>query len=143
MRIVIAPNAFKECLSPAQVSRAIERGVKRASASAKTVLVPLADGGDGTVEALVTATQGRIVEALVSDPLGRSIQARYGILGNGETAVIEMAEASGLKRIASEERNPLITSTRGTGDLVLDAMRNGVRSIVLGIGGSATVDGGT
>lgn len=142
MKVVIAPNAFKECLSPLQVAKAIEVGVKRALPFVQTVLVPLADGGDGTVEALVEATHGTIVQAVVSDPLGRPVRARYGILGDGKTAIIEMAEASGLKLLDLEERNPLRASTRGTGELILDAMDKGVRSIVIGIGGSGTVDGG-
>ena len=143
MKIVIAPNAFKECLSPLQAAQSIREGVLRACADSETVMLPLADGGDGTVEALAVATAGRIVRSNVSDPLGRSVQAEYGILGDGRTAVIEMAEASGLKRLVPEERNPLVTSTRGTGELIVDALSHSVGTIIVGIGGSATVDGGT
>lgn len=133
-----------------EAAAAIARGVRAAAPSAETIALPLADGGEGTAEALVAATGGRFVEARVSDPLGRPITARYGFLGNGTTAVVEMAAASGLVLLTGEERNPMKTSTFGTGQLILDAARGGsggrgggAKSIIVGIGGSATVDGGT
>lgn len=143
MRIVLAPNTFKESLSAQEVCKAMEEGVRRAGFGGEVVSVPLADGGDGTIDALVTVTNGRIRSVEVSDPLGRPILARFGILGSGDTAVIEMAEASGLWRLRPEERNPSKTSTKGTGELIRAALDEGVTNIIVGIGGSATVDGGT
>ncbi|MCD6405392.1 MAG: glycerate kinase, partial [Planctomycetes bacterium] len=143
MKVVIAPDSFKGSLPSARVARHIARGVRTVLAGAETVEVPLADGGEGTVEALVAATGGHFAETRVCDPLGRTILARYGFLGGGETAVIEMAAASGLPLLAASEQDPMEASTFGTGQLILDAARNGAGKIIIGIGGSATVDGGT
>lgn len=142
MRIVIAPDSFKECLSATRVAFAISEGVRKAAPEAEIISIPVADGGEGSVEALVTATSGKIIPIPSVDALFRSIQSFYGILGNGKTAVIEMAAASGLELLSAQERNPLTTSTFGTGLLLKAAMEAGFREIVIGIGGSATNDGG-
>ena len=142
MRIVIAPDSFKECLSATQVAFAISEGIKRIVPDAEISCIPVADGGEGTIEALVTATSGRIVPTPSVDALNRPIESFYGILGDGKTAVIEMAAASGIELIAPEERNPMVTSTYGTGLLLKAAMAAGFTEIILGIGGSATNDGG-
>ena len=142
MRIVIASDSFKECLTATQVAAAISEGIKKVVPEAEIICIPIADGGEGTVEALVTATAGTIVSTPSVDALNRTIQSFYGILGNGKTAVIEMAAASGIELLVPEERNPMITSTYGTGLLVKAAMEAGFTEIILGIGGSATNDGG-
>lgn len=142
MRIVIAPDSFKECLTANQVASAISVGIQKIVPEAEIICIPIADGGEGTVEALVAATSGKIVPTTSVDALNRPIQSFYGILGDGKTAVIEMAATSGIERIASEERNPMITSTYGTGLLLKAVMDAGFTEIILGIGGSATNDGG-
>jgi glycerate kinase len=142
MRIVIAPDSFKECLSATQVAFAISEGIKKTVPEAEIICIPIADGGEGTVEALVTATVGKVIQVASVDALNRPIQSFYGILGDSKTAVIEMAAASGLELIAPEDRNPMITSTYGTGLLLKAAMEAGFTEIILGIGGSATNDGG-
>jgi glycerate kinase len=140
--ILIAPDSFKGCLSAGEVADAIEAGVLRGCPSAAVRKVPLADGGEGTVDALVAATAGRFVEATVTGPLGEPVSARYGLLGDGATAVIEMAAASGLPLVPAEQRKPLVTTTYGTGQLIRDALDRGCREVIIGVGGSATVDGG-
>jgi glycerate kinase len=142
MKVVVAPDKFKGCLSAPEAARAMARGVKAARPEADVDLVPMADGGEGTVEALVTATNGRFLEANVSGPFGEPVRARYGILGDGKTAVLEMASASGLYLVPRDQRNPRVTTTRGTGELIKIALDQGVDKIILGIGGSATNDGG-
>lgn len=142
MRIVLAPDSFKESLKSTEVCEAIEAGLRRVWPDADIDSVPMADGGEGTVEALVSATSGRYVEAQVRDPLGQVITARYGILGDGRTAVLEMAEASGLGLVPELKRNPGFTTTFGTGQLIRHAMEQGVARIIVGIGGSATNDAG-
>jgi glycerate kinase len=142
MRIVIAPDSFKESASAPAVAAALARGVRRAVPDAEIDLVPMADGGEGTVEALVAATGGRSVEVTVTAPLGEPVRATYGLLGDGQTAVIEMAAASGLPLVPQDRRNPLIATTFGTGELVRHALDQGARRIILGIGGSATNDSG-
>ncbi len=142
MNIVIAPDSFKESISAVQVAEAISSGIKRCSPDAEITCIPFADGGEGTVDALVSATGGKIISVQSVDALNRPIQSFYGILGDGETAVIEMAAASGLELLAPEERNPLITSTFGTGLLLKAVLEAGFTNIILGIGGSATNDGG-
>lgn len=141
MKIVIAPDSFKESLSAPQAAEAVRRGFAAVFPDAEYVCLPLADGGEGTAAALVAACGGEWVSVRVEDPLGRPVCARYGLLPDG-SAVMEMAEASGLHLLAPEERNPLRTSTFGTGQMVADALARGVRRILLGIGGSATNDGG-
>jgi len=142
MRVLICPGSFKESLSAKEVCDCIECGLKKASSKFRIEKVPLADGGEGTVEALVLARRGRLVKCRVVGPLGRRIWARYGILGDGKTAIIEMAAASGLALVPKKKRNPLVTTTYGTGELILNALNSGCRKIIVGIGGSATVDGG-
>jgi glycerate kinase len=142
MKIVIAPDSFKENLTSLEVAAALERGIKRVRPRARCIKVPMADGGEGTVQSLVDATGGNIVKKRVMGPLGEPVIARYGILGDGTTAAIEMAEASGLA-LVPERRDPLRATTYGTGELILDAIERGVSAIIIGIGGSATVDGGT
>jgi glycerate 2-kinase len=142
MRVVIAPDKFKGSLTALQAADAIARGVNRASHSALIDQVPMADGGEGTTHALVAATGGSIRQAQVTGPLGEPVVASFGMLGDGRTAVIEMAAASGLVLVPAERRNPLITTTRGTGELLLAAIAAGARRVVVGIGGSATNDGG-
>jgi len=140
MKILIAPDSFKEALSAPEVCSAISRGLKRSNTNFNTIIFPLADGGEGTAEILTRHHGGRITEVEVSDPLLRPIKACYGLSQDGRTAFIEMAAASGLQLLTTEERNPLHTSTCGTGELILDAYQNGARHFVLCIGGSATHD---
>ncbi len=142
MRILIAPQGFKGCLDAWAVAEAIERGIKTASPAAETILLPIADGGEGTVRALVKATGGQFKRTIVHDPLGGSISAEWGVMGDGCTAVIEMAAASGLQLVEPEKRNPLVTTTYGTGELIKTAVDEGYRRCIIGVGGSATNDGG-
>ena len=141
-RIVIAPDSFKECASAVRVSNAMAEGARRVFPEANIDLAPMADGGEGTVEALVAATSGSMVTVEVMDPLMRPIRAAYGISGEGTTAFIEMAAASGLALLSLEERNPRLTTTYGTGQLIRHALDRDVNEIIVGIGGSATNDGG-
>ncbi|MEW4228557.1 glycerate kinase [Priestia megaterium] len=143
MKIVIAPDSFKESLTALHVCEAVEKGIKSHFPDAEISKVPMADGGEGTVQSLVDATGGDIIQARVTGPLGKEVEAFYGILGDGNTAVIEMAAASGLHHVPVDKRNPLITTTRGTGELILKALNHKVKHIIIGIGGSATNDGGT
>ncbi len=142
MKIVLAPDSFKESLSALQVAESIERGFKQVLPNAEYVKVPMADGGEGTVQSLVDATGGRIIKKTVTGPLGEAAEAFFGILGNEKTAVIEMAAASGLHLVPATKRNPLLTTTRGTGELIAAALDYNVNHIIIGIGGSATNDGG-
>ena len=142
IKIVIAPDSFKGNLDAAAVARAMARGIKRVLPTARCLLLPVADGGEGTVRAMSVATGGRMVSRKVHDPLGRSVKAVYGISGDGRLAVIEMAAASGLPLVAASERDVLKASTYGTGELLAAARKRGVKRIVIGIGGSATCDGG-
>lgn len=143
MRVVIAPDKFKGCLSAAEVARAMETGALRAVADARIDACPMADGGEGTVRALVAATGGRFVTRNVTGPLPEmKVDARFGILGDGKTAVIEMAAASGLALLGPDDRDPMRTTTFGTGQLLMAAAEMGMSRIILGIGGSATIDGG-
>lgn len=142
-KVVIAIDSFKGSLSSSEAASYIETGILRVYPEAQVLKIPVADGGEGTVEALVEATQGTLRTVSVSDPLGRSVSASYGILGDGITAVMEMASASGLPLLKVTERNPMLTSTFGTGELILSALQSGCRNFLIGIGGSATNDGGT
>lgn len=142
MKVVIAPDSFKESLSAHEVAVQIAAGFREVFPDAAYVIVPLADGGEGTVQAMVAATGGRIVSAGVTGPLGTPVTAFYGLTGDGRTAVIEMAAASGLMLVPPAQRNPLITTTYGTGELIRAALAVGASRIVVGIGGSATNDGG-
>ena len=141
MKIVIASDSFKGSLTSVEVAQAATRGIKAVYPDCDVVAVNVADGGEGTVEAVVDALGGQIIHTTVSDPLGRPIQARYGIAG--KKAIIEMASASGLPLLSSEERNPWITSTYGTGEMIMDAIQRGCSQFLIGIGGSATNDAGT
>ena len=143
MKLLIAPDKFKGSLSAADAASAIAAGFRAFDPSASLALCPMADGGEGTVAAMVAATAGRLVTARVTGPLpGTTVSAEYGILGDGVTAVIEMAAASGLALVPDRERNPLRTSTYGTGELLEHAAERGAKKIILGIGGSATTDAG-
>lgn len=141
MKIVIASDSFKGSMSSVDVAQAAEKGIHQVFPDCQVVAVNVADGGEGTVEAIVDALGGEIITAKVSDPLGRKIEARYGIAG--DTAIIEMAAASGLPLLKAEERNPWATSTQGTGEMIMDAIARGCRKFLVGIGGSATNDAGT
>ena len=143
MTIIVCPDSFKGSLSSMEVADAIERGIRSITgADARIHKIPLADGGEGTVDALVGAKDGRVCTARVMDPLGREIEAFYGILDASVVAVIEMSSASGLCLLSDNERDPLVTSTYGTGQLIEAALDAGALKIVIGIGGSATNDGG-
>jgi len=142
MKIVIAPQGFKGNLSAQRVAEAIARGIKRVLIDAEMDIVPMADGGEGTLEALVHNTRGRIMTAEVAGPLGETVEARWGILGDGVSAVVEMAAASGITLVPCERLNPLITTTYGTGQLIRAALDAQCHKIIVGIGGSATNDGG-
>lgn len=146
MKFVIAPDSFKGCMTAKQACAAIRDGLLRVFPDAEYVMVPMADGGEGTVRSLVDATHGRICSAQVLDPLQRETVAEYGILGNandsGLTAIIEMSAANGIQFVDEHTRNPLVATTYGTGQLMKHALDDGVRTIILGVGGSATNDGG-
>lgn len=142
MKIVIAPDSYKESLSATEVAQAIEKGFREIFPDAQYVSVPVADGGEGTVEAMIAATHGSAHSALVTGPLGEKVNANWGMSGDGKTAFIEMAAASGLALVPPDKRNPLITTSRGTGELILQALDSGASNIIIGIGGSATNDGG-
>ncbi|ELY4344850.1 glycerate kinase [Cronobacter sakazakii] len=141
-KIVIAPDSFKESLSAMDVAKAIEAGFREIYPQANYVCVPMADGGEGTVEAMVAATGGQIITTPVTAPLGNNVDGFFGLLGDGETAVVEMAAASGLHLVPTAQRDPRITTSYGTGELILAALERGVKAIIIGIGGSATNDGG-
>ncbi len=142
LKIVIAPDHFKESLSALDVATAIEAGFREVYAHADYIKMPMADGGEGTVEALVAATRGRIVPVVATGPLGQPVDAFYGLTGNGRIAVIEMAAASGLTLISQADRDPWHTTSYGTGELIATALEAGARHFIIGIGGSATNDGG-
>jgi glycerate kinase len=142
MRIAIAPNAFRGSLTATQASEAIVAGLRRSALSPlQTLVMPLADGGDGTLDILVGGLGGETVSLAVTGPLGSPVQAAMGLLADGRTAVIEMARASGVELVPRPLRNPLVTTTYGTGELIRAALERGYRRILIGIGGSATVDG--
>ncbi len=142
MKVVIAPDSFKESLTAKQVCDAIQAGLARVWHDAKFVAIPVADGGEGTVQSLVDATQGRLVEVKVMGPQGKRVEAFYGILGDNQTAVIEMAAASGLHHVPVAQRDPKLTTSFGTGELIRHALDQGVTKLIIGLGGSATNDGG-
>lgn len=142
MKFVLATDSFKESMTSIEACSVMEKAIKKIKKDAEVIKVPMADGGEGTVEALVNSTGGTFVETEVLNPLGKKIKSSYGILGDKKTAVIEMAKASGIELINREDRNPLITTTYGTGQLIRHALANGIKHLVIGIGGSATNDGG-
>jgi len=142
MKILIAIDSFKGSLSSNELANRIENGIKKVYENADIIKVPVADGGEGTIEALVEGTKGHFVEIIVSNPILVPIKAKYGILGDQKTAVIEMATASGLPLVPIDKRNPMETTTFGTGEMIKDAITKGCREFLIGIGGSATNDGG-
>lgn len=142
MKIVIAPDSWKESLTALEVATAIEDGFRQIFPEAEVVKIPMADGGEGTVEAMVAATQGRMVNLSVTGPLGDPVDAFYGLSGDEQQAFIEMAAASGLESVPTARRDPRITTSWGTGELIRHALDAGVRHIIIGLGGSATNDGG-
>ncbi|MFS0558095.1 glycerate kinase [Brevibacillus sp. 179-C9.3 HS] len=142
MKIVIAPDSFKGSLTAKQAGEAIRYGIQRVLPHSELIVKPMADGGEGTMQCLVDATNGRVLTATVKNPLGVEISAPFGILGDGVTCVIEMAAASGLYLISAKERNPLVTTTYGFGQLITAGLNQGCRRFILGLGGSATNDGG-
>ena len=142
MRILVAPDSYKGCLSALEVASAMERGILRVFPKADIDKVPIADGGEGTVAALVEATNGTIYDTPVRAPLGDTISAQWGMFGDGVTAVIEMAAASGLPLLLPDRRDALNACTWGTGDMVRAALDKGAKKLIIGIGGSATNDGG-
>lgn len=143
MNILLAPDSFKDSLTATEVCDSMRKGILKVNPGATIVSLPMADGGEGTLEALTAVTKGKIIFSTTFDPLMRSIESRYAILGDGETAVIELAQASGLELLKPEERNPMLTNTFGTGILILEAFNQGCRKFIICIGGSATHDVGT
>jgi len=142
VKVVVAPDSFKGCLTALEVGEALKAGILSARRQAVVDVVPMADGGEGTVQSLVDASSGQVLRAEVLDPLGRPIMAEFGLMGDGKTAVIEMAAASGLPLLDDSERNPMVTTTYGTGQLIKAALDAGATKLIVGIGGSATNDGG-
>jgi glycerate kinase len=142
IKIVIAPDSFKGSMSAITAALSLEKGIKQYLPNANTVLVPVADGGEGTMDSLVAATGGKKIEVMVKGPLNGPIIAEYGLLGDGKTCVIEMASASGLCLVPFDQINPMVTTTYGTGQLIKEALDEGYRHFILAIGGSATNDGG-
>ncbi len=142
MKIVIAMDSFKESLTSSEVASAVEEGFKTVYPNATYIKIPVADGGEGTVQTLIDATQGKIIQTNVKNPLGENINSSYGILGDNKTAVIEMASACGLDLLKEDEKSPLECSTFGFGQLILNALDKGITSFILGLGGSATNDVG-
>jgi glycerate kinase len=142
MHILIAPNAFKNSLSAADAAKAIQEGFKKSNLQFTSQCFPVGDGGDGTGELIIKQLNGTVHSVEVHDPLGRIIQSSFGLIEEGRTAVIEMADASGLRLLSASELSPLVTTSHGTGELIKHALDRGVKKIILGIGGSATVDGG-
>ncbi|WP_078577643.1 glycerate kinase [Salipaludibacillus agaradhaerens] len=142
MKIIVAPDSFKETLTAQQVANAIKTGLQKIWHDANIVTCPMADGGEGTVQSLIDATGGRLVTKIVEDPLGRKVEASFGILGDHQTAVIEMASASGIHHVPNALKDPKITSSYGTGQLIQGALDLGIKKLIIGIGGSATNDGG-
>lgn len=135
-------NSFKGTLTALEATQALEQGIKQANSEIETVLIPVVDGGEGTMDALVLATNGHISKAIFLDSLGREIEASFGLLGNQSTCVIEMASASGITLLEPVERNPRIASSFGTGQLIRTALDQGYRDFIICIGGSATNDAG-
>ncbi|MEE3167739.1 MAG: glycerate kinase, partial [Chloroflexota bacterium] len=142
MKIIIAPQGFKGGISGLEAARAIARGVLAAAPEAETLLLPVADGGDGTLHALVDATGGEIFTSTVTGPINQQVKAQWGVMGDGRTAVIEMARASGLAMVPPRRRNPRVTTTLGTGQILKEAAEKGFNRVIVGLGGSATNDAG-
>ena len=142
MKFILAPDSFKESMTAKEACISMENGIRKVINDATCIHVPMADGGEGTVDALIESTNGNLHEVEVTAPLGNKVKAKFGILGDGKTAVIEMAEASGIHLVKLEDRNPLLTTTFGTGELIKYALDMNIERIIIGLGGSATNDGG-
>lgn len=142
-KIIIAPDSFKGSLSSIEVADAIEKGIHNILPNCTIVKIPIADGGEGTMNTLVSAMKGKKIKVNVHDPLMRCIEVEYGLVNNDKTAVIEMASASGITLLSKQEQNPVATTTFGTGELIKNALKRGCRNFLIGIGGSATNDAGT
>ncbi|NGZ76425.1 glycerate kinase [Saccharibacillus alkalitolerans] len=142
MKFVLAPDSFKESMTAKEAAEAMRSGIKQVFPDAECVMAPMADGGEGTVESLVDYTGGRMIRLRVTGPLGTPVDAEYGLSGDGQTAIIEMASASGIHLVKPQDRDPLLTTTYGTGELIRDALDRGARHVLMGIGGSVTNDGG-
>ncbi|MGM9927563.1 MAG: glycerate kinase [Bacillus sp. (in: firmicutes)] len=140
--IVLAPDSFKESMTAKEACVAMEKGIKKVDDCIRCIHVPMADGGEGTMQSLVDATDGKVYTINMVGPLGNEVEAQYGILGDGETGILEMASASGIHLVPGDKRNPLITTTFGTGQLIKACLDHGVKKLLIGIGGSATNDGG-
>src|SRR6188508_1701028 len=143
MHILIAPNAFKNSLDAAKVAEAISKGLHKSKLFCTTTFFPVADGGDGTADLLIEHLGGQLIPAIVKDPLKRKISSSFGWIEKDKTAIIELAAASGLRLLKTDEYDPLNTTTYGTGELIMEALNKNATKIILCIGGSATVDGGT
>ncbi|NJK45252.1 MAG: glycerate kinase [Pleurocapsa sp. SU_196_0] len=142
LRVLVAPGGFKESLGSSELATAIARGVQRVLPEAQLDVLPLTDGGEGFTRALVDATNGTLHHLEVTGPVGESVTAHYGILGDGETAVLEMASAAGLRLVPKDQRNPLLTTTRGVGEVIRAALVHPVKRLLIGCGDSGTNDGG-
>ena len=142
MKIIVSPDSFKGSCSAIEVADSIEKAIYDVDSTVNVVKMPVADGGEGTIDAITSCVPADIYELEVCDPMGEQALATYAIIENGETAIIEMAQASGLPMVPVEERNPLVATTYGTGQLMKDALDKGVKKMIIGIGGSATNDGG-
>ena len=142
MKIAVVMDSFKGSMTSLEAGQAVKRGICRVEPQAEVIVKPIADGGEGTVDALVCATQGKLRTVEVSGPMGSPVKSSYGILPGHQTAVIEMSSAAGLPLIPAGERNPMYTTTRGVGEMILDAIEQGCHRFIIGIGGSATNDGG-
>lgn len=142
MKVVISPDSYKGTLSAIEVANAMQAGIMDVNQSIETIILPVADGGEGTLVSLIASTDGRYISQYVLDPLGREIEAKYGVLGDNETCVLEMAQASGIMLLQDSEKNPELASTYGTGQLIKAALDAGFRKFIIGIGGSATNDAG-
>lgn len=140
--LVLAPDSFKESMTAKEACEAMERGAKRANSNITCVHVPMADGGEGTMQSLVDATGGKVYNTMVVGPMGEEVEASYGILGDGEIGILEMASASGIELVPASKRNPMVATTYGTGQLMKACLDQGVKKLLIGIGGSATNDGG-
>ena len=142
MKIIISPDSFKGSVSAIDVAKSIEEAILSVDSSVQTITMPVADGGEGTIDAITSCVPAVIHELQVSDPMGKPAMAKYAMIDNGKTAIIEMAQASGLPMVPANERNPLLATTYGTGQLMKDALDKGCKKMIIGIGGSATNDGG-
>ncbi|MDT8715144.1 glycerate kinase [Clostridium sp. 19966] len=142
LNIILAPDSFKESMTAKEACVAMEKGIKKVNDKINCIHVPMADGGEGTMQSLIDATGGRKYSLKVVGPLGNEVDAEYGILGNGKIGILEMASASGIQLVPKEKRNPLITTTYGTGQLIKACLDMGIKKLLIGIGGSATNDGG-